>query len=48
MEYMGKWSCSNMSFYDENEYNVWCSENIPAAADYDESIHGRLFDNVSD
>ena len=28
----------------EGEYNIWCSENIPAAANYDESIHGRLFD----
>ena len=27
----------------EDEYSVWCSENIPAAANYDESIHGVLF-----
>lgn len=27
----------------DGEYNTWCSENIPAAANYDESIHGILF-----
>ncbi len=31
----------------EDEYNIWCSENIPAAANYDESIHGRLFSSIN-
>ena len=28
---------------DEGEYSNWCSENIPAAANYDKDTHGRLF-----
>ena len=28
----------------DSDYETWCSENIPANANYNDSIHGTLFD----